>query len=56
MDLRAETERHPDLVARVDARPGIEAGSNVSFHLDLRKVHVFAPGDDGANLSTPPGG
>jgi len=52
MDLYVSTPQHPDLVARVDASRDLAAGQNVSLHLDMRKVHVFEPGDDGANLGT----
>ena len=38
-------------LARVDADAGVEAGQETVFHLDLRKTHVFEPGDTGRNLS-----
>ena len=51
MDLYAETDRHPHIVARVDAQAGIEAGREVNLHLDVRKIHVFEPGEAGTNLT-----
>ena len=53
MDIYAETPRHPHIVARVDAQVGIQSGQDVQFHLDVRKLHVFASGEAGANLSSP---
>jgi len=50
MDLYAATPRHGHVVARVDARRDIQPGQSVALHLDMRKVHVFDPGDAGANL------
>ena len=53
MDLYAETGKHPHVVARVDARLGLEAGQKLPLHVDVKKVHVFEPGEDGMNLSLP---
>jgi len=53
MDLYVATERHPHLVARVDAQRGLEAGQKIDLYLDTRKLHVFEPGEHGANLSLP---
>jgi len=53
MDLYLATEKHPHVVARVDARRGLEAGQELSLHVDVKKVHVFEPGEDGINLSLP---
>ncbi|OPX24753.1 MAG: glycerol-3-phosphate ABC transporter ATP-binding protein [Planctomycetales bacterium 4484_123] len=53
MDLYVSTPNHPDLVARVDAQRDIEAGQQLRLYLDMTKVHVFAPGQDGANLTAP---
>ncbi len=50
MDLYAGTANHKHIVARVDARRDTEAGQAVSLHLDVHKVHVFEPGETGANL------
>jgi multiple sugar transport system ATP-binding protein len=53
MDLYSATAKHTHIVARVDARRDIEAGQGVQFHLDMEKVHVFEPGETGANLVVP---
>jgi len=53
MDLYTTTANHPHIVARVDARRGPEAGQDLSLHVDVQKVHVFEPGDEGVNLSLP---
>ncbi len=51
MDLYAATDTHPHVVARVDAQAGIAPGARIALHIDMQKVHVFEPGDEGANLS-----
>ena len=50
MDLYTATQRHPHVVARVDARRDIEVGQGLNLYLDMEKVHVFEPGETGANL------
>ena len=50
MDLYAATEKHPHIVARVDARRDIAPGSEILLHLDMEKLHVFEPGEAGASL------
>ena len=50
MDLYAGTTRHGHIVARVDARRDIGTGSELSLYLDMEKIHVFEPGETGANL------
>ncbi|MGC4033315.1 MAG: TOBE domain-containing protein [Tepidisphaeraceae bacterium] len=51
MDLFLKTSNHPHVVARVESQTGVAAGSQVKMFVDLRKVHFFAPGVTGANLS-----
>jgi len=51
MDIYAGTERHPHVVARVDAQSGLEAGQIINMHLDMTKVHIFESGEMGENLS-----
>ncbi len=53
MDIYASTPRFPHLVARVDAQRDLGAGDEVQLHLDLRKVHIFEPGETGLNLTCP---
>ena len=50
MDIYASTQKHPHIVARVDARRDIESEQEILLHLDLTKIHVFEPGETGANL------
>jgi multiple sugar transport system ATP-binding protein len=51
MDLYAGTTQHAHIVARVDAERDVTGGHGATLHLDLDKVHIFEPGDAGANLS-----
>ncbi len=50
MDVYASMARHPHIVARIDAHCSIQAGQNLMLYLDMRKVHVFEPGETGRNL------
>jgi multiple sugar transport system ATP-binding protein len=50
MDIYASTRNHPHIVARVDARRDVQAGQELKLYLDMQKVHVFEPGEAGANL------
>jgi multiple sugar transport system ATP-binding protein len=50
MDIYASTRNHPHIVARVDARRDVLPGQELKLHLDMQKVHVFQPGEAGANL------
>ena len=51
MDVYASTTQHSHIVARVDAHAGLTEGTQLQLHLDMRKVHIFEPGDAGVNLS-----
>jgi multiple sugar transport system ATP-binding protein len=51
MDIHATTQRHPQIVARIDADRDLEAGARIDLRLDMSKVHVFEPGDEGRNLT-----
>ena len=51
MDVYASTDKHPRIVARVDAERGMSGEQKVDLHLDLNKIHVFEPGEAGANLT-----
>ena len=51
MDLYAETDKHAHIVARVDADSTLTAGQTVQVYLDIDRVHVFDPAEDGANLT-----
>ena len=51
MDLYAGTEKHPHIVARIDAETGLEPGQAVNMNLDMEKVHLFESNEAGRNLS-----
>jgi multiple sugar transport system ATP-binding protein len=51
MDVYLSTCLHDPVVARVEAQGGLQIQSRVSLYADLRKVHFFAPGVTGMNLS-----
>ena len=51
MDVYASTSLHDHVVARVEAQEGLGVDSRMTLYVDLRKIHVFAPGDTGLNLS-----
>ncbi|WP_428939171.1 ABC transporter ATP-binding protein [Fontivita pretiosa] len=51
MDLYMSTNLSPHVVGRVEAQSGLEANSQVTLYVDLRKVHFFEPGATGMNLS-----
>ncbi len=50
MDMYASTDNHPHIVARVDARRDVDTDQELKLHLDMRKVHIFEPGEEGTNL------
>jgi multiple sugar transport system ATP-binding protein len=51
MDIYASTSLDNQVVARVEARPDLQVDTRIALHVDLRKIHLFAPGETGANLS-----
>ncbi len=51
MDIYVATPKHPHIVARTEARSDIEPDQNLKLHLDMSRIHIFEPGDMGANLS-----
>ncbi|RPI60923.1 MAG: sn-glycerol-3-phosphate ABC transporter ATP-binding protein UgpC [Planctomycetaceae bacterium] len=50
MDIFASTPTNPHIVARVDADCGAQAGQTLQLHLDMKKTHIFEPGELGRNL------
>ena len=54
MDLHTATASQAGIVARVDARTDIQPGDAIQLHLDMARVHVFEPSEEGVNLSAPP--
>jgi multiple sugar transport system ATP-binding protein len=51
MDVYASTALHDHVVARVEAQDGLQIDAQIALHADLRKIHFFAPGATGTNLS-----
>ncbi|HWE03481.1 MAG TPA: sn-glycerol-3-phosphate ABC transporter ATP-binding protein UgpC [Tepidisphaeraceae bacterium] len=51
MDVYASTVLHDQVVARVEAQEGLQIDTQIALHADLRKIHFFAPGATGTNLS-----
>lgn len=51
MDLYVSTSLRDQVVARVEAQDGLRIDAPIRLYVDLRKVHFFAPGDPGMNLS-----
>ncbi|MCC6361060.1 MAG: ATP-binding cassette domain-containing protein [Phycisphaerales bacterium] len=51
VDLHLSTPKHPHLVCRVDARSAVKEGSAATFRVDMDRVHVFAGGPEGKNLT-----
>jgi multiple sugar transport system ATP-binding protein len=51
MDVYMSTALHDHVVGRVEAQTGLSMNSQVTVHVDLRKVHFFEPGVTGMNLT-----
>jgi multiple sugar transport system ATP-binding protein len=51
MDVYMSTILNETVVGRVEAQPGLQRDTQVTMYVDLRKVHVFEPGETGMNLS-----
>ncbi len=51
MDIYASTARHPRIVCRTDARLRVAENEAITLAVDIERVHVFEPGDEGRNLS-----
>jgi multiple sugar transport system ATP-binding protein len=51
MDVYMSTSAHEHIVGRLEARAGVQAGTDATVYVDLRRVHFFEPGDTGMNLS-----
>jgi multiple sugar transport system ATP-binding protein len=51
MDVYMDTNLHQQVVARVEATPDLQASSQATMFVDLRRVHFFEPGETGMNLS-----
>jgi multiple sugar transport system ATP-binding protein len=51
MDVYMSTALHEQVVGRLEARMGLQAGAEATVYVDLRKAHFFEPGETGMNLS-----
>ncbi|MBK9128859.1 MAG: ATP-binding cassette domain-containing protein [Phycisphaerales bacterium] len=50
-DIYCGTARHAQLICRVDGQTRVDEGAAVSMQVDMERVHFFAPGTDGRNLT-----
>jgi multiple sugar transport system ATP-binding protein len=51
MDVYVSTTQHDHVVARVEAQAGLTVDAQVTLYADLGRIHFFAPGETGTNLS-----
>jgi ABC-type sugar transport system ATPase subunit len=52
MDIYMQTPKHPHIVARVDAQCcAIKEGCDMTMYIDMKRVHVFEPGENGRNVT-----
>jgi hypothetical protein len=51
MDVYLKTPLHDHVVGRVEAENGLRVDTTATLYADLRKVHLFEPGEAGMNLS-----
>ncbi len=54
MDLYLATEKHPHVVARVDARRTLAPNTRILVRFDLDRLHFFETGDGGAAIAHAP--
>jgi multiple sugar transport system ATP-binding protein len=54
MDVHLSTEKHPHIVAHIDAQTDLAPAEVRKVYLDLTRVHFFEPGEMGAKLATAP--
>ena len=50
MDVYLSTTLSDPVVARVEAQEGLRVDEQATLYVDLRKVHLFEPGETGMNL------
>jgi multiple sugar transport system ATP-binding protein len=50
MDVFCSTERHPQLVARIETDAMLKPGAVVAFALDPSRLHLFEPGEFGRSV------
>jgi len=51
MDVYMSTAVHDHVVGRLEARAGVQGGTEATVYVDLRRAHFFEPGDTGMNMS-----
>jgi multiple sugar transport system ATP-binding protein len=52
MDIYLKTEKNPHIVARIDSQNGsVQEGSEIMMYIDMNRVHVFEPGENGRNVT-----
>jgi len=51
MDVYMSTNLHDYVVGRLEAQAGLVAGTAATVYVDVRKVHLFEPGETGMNLT-----
>ncbi len=51
MDVYGATERHDQIICRVDARSPVREGQITCMQVDMNRVHFFEPEAEGRNLT-----
>jgi multiple sugar transport system ATP-binding protein len=51
MDVFLATERHPHIVAQLDAFGGLAAGQALRMFFDMERAHFFEPGENGKRIT-----
>ena len=51
-DIYMTTAARKNMVGRVDGRVSVFEGQELSMFIDLNRVHLFEPGELGANVTT----
>jgi multiple sugar transport system ATP-binding protein len=54
MDVYLATEKHPQVVARIDAHRDLSARQQIPVHFDRDRLHFFEVGDPGSTIATAP--
>jgi multiple sugar transport system ATP-binding protein len=51
MDVFMSTKLHDHVVGRIEAQAGLQMDTMATIYIDVRKIHLFEPGETGMNLS-----
>ncbi len=51
MDVYMMSAKHPHIVCRIDSHAGLKEGQELPMYIDVNRVHVFAGGDNGKNVT-----